>query len=601
MKKNLLTRDQVAVETTWELSSLFKNEAEFEKELKILLENAERFNQKYQTKLNNPEVIVNALNDYQTIVISLMQTGTYASLASNSDQSSEVNALRQASFNNLYQKVVNYTSFFEAELKENPNEILLEVTKIDNQYQNYINDILREKPHTLNPEVEQALATFQQVFNAPYGTYQRSKLVDLKFDEFQVADQKYPLSFVLFENEWEFEVNHQVRRAAYQSFYEKLADYQQTFASLYQTKVLTEKAEAKLRGFDSVTDYLLFPQKVSSEMYHRQIDLIMEHLAPVMRKFALLLKDIHQLDKLTYADLKLEVDEEFEPNISIQESESYILDGLKILGNDYQAMLKRAYQERWIDFPQNLGKSTGAFCSSPYGVHPYILINWTNKMREVFVLGHELGHAGHFFLANSHQNVYDTRPSLYFIEAPSTMNELIIANHLTSTNSDLRFQRWVKAAMISRTYYHNFVTHLLEAAYQREVYNYVDANKPLSASVLNQLKLDVLKQFWGDTVEIPDYAGLTWMRQPHYYMGLYPYTYSAGLTIATMAYQNLQDKTIEVDNWLEMLKAGGTKDPLSLAQMVKVDLSSEKPLLTTIAYIESLVDDIIALSKELAK
>ena len=316
-----------------------------------------------------------------------------------------------------------------------------------------------------------------------------------------------------------------------------------------------------------------------------------------MRKFALLLKDIHQLDKLTYADLKLEVDEEFEPNISIQESESYILDGLKILGNDYQAMLKRAYQERWIDFPQNLGKSTGAFCSSPYGVHPYILINWTNKMREVFVLGHELGHAGHFFLANSHQNVYDTRPSLYFIEAPSTMNELIIANHLTSTNSDLRFQRWVKAAMISRTYYHNFVTHLLEAAYQREVYNYVDANKPLSASVLNQLKLDVLRQFWGDTVEIPDYAGLTWMRQPHYYMGLYPYTYSAGLTIATMAYQNLQNKSIEVDNWLEMLKAGGTKDPLSLAQMVKVDLSSEKPLLTTIAYIESLVDDIIALSK----
>ena len=162
MKKNLLTREQVAEDTTWDLSSLFKNETEFEDELKKLLVNAEQFNLKYLRKLHNPNVIVDALNDYQTIVISMIQTGTYASLASNSDQSSEVNALRQASFNNLYQKVIDFTNFFEAELKEKANEILLAVTKIDDQYQNYINDILREKPHTLSPEVEQALATFNK-------------------------------------------------------------------------------------------------------------------------------------------------------------------------------------------------------------------------------------------------------------------------------------------------------------------------------------------------------------------------------------------------------------------------------------------------------
>ena len=106
---------------------------------------------------------------------------------------------------------------------------------------------------------------------------------------------------------------------------------------------------------------------------------------------------------------------------------------LKIIGDDYLDMVNRSYEERWIDFAQNKGKSTGAFCSSPYGNHPYILISWSSRMNEVFVLAHELGHAGHFYNANREQNVFNARPSLYFIEAPSTMNEMLMANHLLKT------------------------------------------------------------------------------------------------------------------------------------------------------------------------
>jgi oligoendopeptidase F len=141
-------------------------------------------------------------------------------------------------------------------------------------------------------------------------------------------------------------------------------------------------------------------------------------------------------------------------------------------------MVKRAYDERWIDFVQNIGKSTGAFCSSPYGIHPFILISWTERMRECFVLAHELGHAGHFFMAQQAQNILNTRPSLYFIEAPSTMNEMLMANHLNENVRMIRvMKRWVLSTMISRTYYHNFVTHLLEAAYQREVYRIIDQGR----------------------------------------------------------------------------------------------------------------------------
>jgi oligoendopeptidase F len=221
-------------------------------------------------------------------------------------------------------------------------------------------------------------------------------------------------------------------------------------------------------------------------------------------------------------------------------------------------------------------------------------------MREVFVLAHELGHAGHFTLCHQNQNIFDTRPSLYFIEAPSTMNEMLMANYLMKINDDKRFRRWVLSSIIGRTYYHNFVTHLLEAAYQREVYKIIDEGGSVQAAKLNELKRGVLEKFWGDTVKIVEGAELTWMRQPHYYMGLYPYTYSAGLTVATeVSKRILKEGQKAVDDWREVLKAGGTKTPVELAKMAGVDITTDKPLLNTIEHIGNIIDEIIKLTEEL--
>jgi oligoendopeptidase F len=326
----------------------------------------------------------------------------------------------------------------------------------------------------------------------------------------------------------------------------------------------------------------------------------MEKLAPHMRKYAKLIQKIHGIEEMTFADLKLAVDPDYEPEISVEESKKYIEGALSVLGDDYLEAVRRAYKERWIDFVQNKGKSTGAFCSSPYGSHPFILISWTERMREVFVLAHELGHAGHFYLCHKNQNIFDTRPSLYFIESPSTMNEMLMANYLMKNNDDLRFKRWVLSSMISRTYYHNFVTHLLEAAYQREVYKIIDEGGSVQASKLNQLKRETLEKFWGDAVKINEGAELTWMRQPHYYMGLYPYTYSAGLTIATQVSQRiLKEGQPAINDWREVLKSGGTKTPVELAKMAGVDITTDKPLLDTIEHIGSIIDEIIKLTDEI--
>src|SRR5665647_91196 len=177
---------------------------------------------------------------------------------------------------------------------------------------------------------------------------------------------------------------------------------------------------------------------------------------------------------------------------------------------------------------------------------------------------------------------------------------MLMANYLMKTNDEPRFKRWVLSSMISQTYYHNFVTHLLEAAYQREVYKIIDAGGSVQATNLNEIKKGVLKKFWGDSVKIVDGAELTWMRQPHYYMGLYPYTYSAGLTIATQVSNRiLKEGKPAVDDWREVLKAGGTKSPIELAKMAGVDITTDKPLLDTIKHIGNIIDELVKLTEEM--
>ena len=589
-------RSEIDINHTWDLSPLFKNETELKASMDSVKETVQNFSKTYQGRLNNAQTITEALNEYQVITVSITHIGTFASLHLNADQSDEVNLKRMGEVQLLLSDLSKELSFLNSEIIENDESVLNEAISLSKSNADYLKDVLRNKPLHLGGDIEKLLTSLSPVLDSNYGTYNRAKLADMSFPDFEVNGKTYPMSFVYYENELEFHEDHDVRHAAFKHFHDVLAQYQNVVASVYQTQVLKEKAIADARGFDSVIDYLLHSQKVDRAMYDRQIDLTMEHLAPHMRNFANLLKEIHGLDKMTFADLKLSVDFEYEPEISIDESKQYLLDGLSVLGDDYVSMIHRAFDERWIDFPQNVGKSTGAFCNSPYGNHPYILINWTKKMREVFVLAHEVGHAGHFYNAGKAQAVYGTRASTYFIEAPSTMNELLMANHLMGLNDEPRFKRWVLSSMVSRTYYHNFVTHLLEAAYQREVYRLVDARKPLSTNVLNQLKRTVLETFWGEDVEINPGAELTWMRQPHYYMGLYPYTYSAGLTIATQASEKIISGELDINVWLEVLKAGGTKTPLELAAMAGVDMSSDDAIVKTINTIGSMIDEIIGLS-----
>lgn len=600
MIDNILKRQDVPVTETWDLSDLVPNEEAYHQGINKILEDAKNLNSKYQGHITDAEQIVNVISDYEALVESIIPYGSFVELDLEVDQTNDVAQIRKSKFASISSQIASLVSFVHSEILELPTELLEQAIQLSPNYTHYINRLIDKKAHQLHPEVEKTLAALGSTFDAAYGLYNTTKLVDMKFENFTVGDKSYPLSYNLFEGDWELETDSAVRREAFKAFSKKLADYQHTTAKTYNTHVQTEKTIADLRGYDSVIDYLLFDQEVDRDLYNRQIDIIMKELAPHMRRYAKLLQKEHHLDKMTFADLKISLDPNYEPSITIEESRDYMKKALGVMGEDYLDMIDHAFEDRWIDFANNEGKSTGAFCSSPYGSHSYILISWTQRMNEVFVLAHELGHAGHFRNAHKKQSLFNSESSTYFVESPSTMNEMLMANYLLKNSDDLRFKRWVIATIVARTYYHNFVTHLLEAAYQRKVYELVDAGESVNASILNKIKRSVLEEFWGEDVEINEGAELTWMRQPHYYMGLYPYTYSAGLTISTQVSQRiLHEGQPAVDDWLKVLQAGGTKTPVELAQMAGVDITTDKPLQDTIAYIGSLIDQLEELTEKI--
>lgn len=600
MAEKLLSRAEVPKELTWDLTLIYKSEELMWNDLEECKRIVAHMEETYKGHLDTPENIVACMKELERLNELATLIGNYTSLAVSVDYYDGDNLTRDAKVNSVFSDLFSRVSFVDSEIVLQDDAVIERAINLAEGTKNYLKNILRSKPHQLGAETERVLAAYNQIFEAPYTIYEQTKLADMKFDSFTVDGREYPLGYSLFEDDYEYEKDTAVRRAAFKAFSAKLRQYENVTACAYNTEVLKQKITADLRGYSDVFESLLFEQHVSRELYNRQIDLITEKLAPHMRKYAKLLQKIHHLDKMTFADLKIAVDPEYDPSVTIEESKKYIKEGLSILGEDYGAMIDEAYRDRWIDFAKNQGKSTGGFCASPYGRGSFILLSWNNRMADVFTLAHELGHAGHFRACNGAQSIFDTMVSGYFIESPSTMNELLMAHYLIKTNSDKRFRRWVLSCMISNTYYHNFVTHLMEAAYQREVYKIMDEGGSVHAELLSQTMKDTLQKFWGDAVEISDDAALTWMRQPHYYMGLYSYTYSAGLTIATQVCKRIEKEgQPAVDDWKKVLAAGSTLDPEGLAKMAGVDISTDAALLDTIGYIGEIIDEICRLTEEI--
>jgi oligoendopeptidase F len=591
-----LARSEVPVAATWNLGDLFVSgdawNAEFDR-----VDASRSSVIEFRGRLgDSASTLLACLNTVEALEQRFIRVATFAHLRNAEDGSNPSNQAATARVASLGARLNASIAFVESEILQLPEGVIGQFLAAEPGlavHQVGLQDLLDLKPHRLSADAEEVLASLGEVMGSPSMVYNRSKASDIQFAPFTDATGAvYPNSFNLYESTYEGHDNATVRRGAWNSFSEGLKAYNNTYAATFATEIKKNVVLARLRKYSSTEEFLLQPHKIPSALYTNILQIIQTELAPHMRRYARLRRRVLGLDKLLYCDLKAPLDPDFNPGIGYQAACDLILDALAVMGPEYCNFVRTALKERWVDRVDNVGKSSGAFCASPYGVHPFILITWADSMRNVFTLAHELGHGGHFGLAMKHQRLVNTRPALPFIEAPSIMNEMLLANHVLGKSNDKRMRRFIIMQVLG-TFQHNFVTHLLEAELQRQVYALAEAGHSITASLLNQLKGNILTAFWGDTVEIDDGACMTWMRQPHYYMGLYPYAYSVGLVASTAMAGLVKDEgQPAVERWLSVLKAGGTLKPVQLMKLAGVDMTTPQPIHTAVAYAGSLIDEL---------
>lgn len=595
----LKKRSEFPENELWDLTALYKDRQDFLLAIEKALQDIDLFKRNYEGRLTSVDDFTQALIEIEHIYIQMSHIGTYAFMPQTTDFSDESFAQIAQAGDDFMTKASVALSFFDTALA-NADLDVLDTLEKNPYFSAAIRMAKIQKEHLLSPDAEKALANLREVINAPYDIYTKMRAGDFDMDDFEVDGKTYKNSFVSYENFYQNHENAEIREKAFRSFSKGLRKHQNTAAAAYLAKVKSEKLLADMKGYASVFDYLLAEQEVDRSLFDRQIDLIMTEFGPVAQKFLKHVAQVNGLEKMTFADWKLDIDNDLNPEVSIEGAYNLVMKSLAPLGQEYTKEIERYQTERWVDFATNANKDSGGYAADPYKVHPYVLMSWTGRMSDVYTLIHEIGHSGQFIFSDNHQSYFNTHMSTYYVEAPSTFNELMLSDYLEHQFDDPRQKRFALAHRLTDTYFHNFITHLLEAAFQRKVYTLIEEGGTFGADQLNAMMKEVLTDFWGDAVDIDDDAALTWMRQAHYYMGLYSYTYSAGLVISTAGYLNLKHNPNGAKEWLDFLKSGGSRTPLDTAMLIGADIATEKPLRDTIQFLSDTVDQIISYTEDMS-
>ncbi|SIT08340.1 M3 family metallopeptidase [Alicyclobacillus vulcanalis] len=465
-------------------------------------------------------------------------------------------------------------------------------------YAPYFAEIERVRAHRLADDAEKALAAHAAAFSLPSSIYEAATGADMRFEPVRDS-QGHEVGVTPSALLMHIETSHDtaLRHRAYDSVVQGLRPYQHTLARSLGAKIQNDVVAARLRGFGNVFEMLqamrlggtMAANQVPPEHYFMVQDVMMRELAPHMRRLAQLRKRVMGLEKLRLCDTKAPFVPLTDAELTFDDARELIVEAATPLGSTYGDILRRAFEERWIYWARNQGNWNGAFCGES-SAHPYVFSPFEGGMYGVFVMAHELGHAVHLYLACQDERPSNLAFSNLFIETPSTLMEHMVAHALLRRAGDdaARAKVWM---MQMFTFHHDFVTHQTEAEILRRLYTLADRGQPLSTEVFRRVSRQVLTDFWQDAVDLDEGADLYWMRQPHYYMGLYPYTYAVGLAASTL----LADRILAGDEdtlarWIEVLRVGGGKTPLELFQHVGLDMGDEAPYREAIRKVGEIVD-----------
>ncbi len=582
------TRNEMNSEFFWDLSSMFKSDEDFENMYKHIKNEVQNFK---ANELDSVELIEKTLNNFADISKNLENLYVYANMKFHEDGNISKYQGYASQVEALSIEFGTAISFINATIPLFSDDFAKEVLESEKlvDYKFMISDLLRNKKHTLSKDVESILASSRTMAEAPSNVYSMLVDTDATFgtiiNEEGEEEQLTSGNFIKFLQS----KDRELRKRAYEQYYSFYQEHKNTTSMLYSSKVKNNIFYSSTKKHNSALEAVLFDLNIDKAVYTNLIETVHKYL-PHFHKYLKKRKEALGVDKLKFYDMYVSLVEDMDKKIPYDVAKKEVLESVKILGDDYVKFSEMAFNEKWIDVYENKGKRGGAYSWGSYIGHPYILLNYTDTLDDMFTLSHELGHALHSYYSNSNQKYMDAGYTIFLAEIASTFNESILMDNLLEKTTEEKYEKYLVNHFLEQ-FRGTVFRQTMFAEFELKAHELAERGEALTTETLSNLYKELLELYFGDEVDVDDFIIYEWSRIPHFYESFYVYQYSTGFS-AALAFNKLVKEGGEeaITKYKDLLKSGGKDYSLELLKKAGVDMSTPEPVANALDKFVELVE-----------
>ncbi len=597
MKGKARIREEIEARYKWKLEDIYSQEEDWERDFEQLKLQTQEIESLRDTLGDSAQELLKTLHLLETIDRRVEALFVYAKMRKDEDNT---NPHYQTLFDRaqgIMVQVQSATSFVVPEIIAIPEERLGEFIAQESDlklYKKFFDELLRQKKHILTPAEEKILAMSADLSIAPRNIFTMFNNADIKFpvikdengEEIELTKGRYGR---LMESS-----ERRVRQEAFTGLYDSYTKMRNTLASTLSSSVKSDIFYARVRKYDSALQASLDGDKISLQVYDNLIKSVHNNLE-YMYRYMRLRQKMLGLDELHMYDIYTPLVSEFKMEVDYEEAKNIILQALTPLGDQYLSALKNGLESGWIDVYENRGKTSGAYSWGSYDSHPYVLLNYDNKLDDVFTLAHEMGHSMHSYYSNKAQPYIYSQYTIFVAEVASTVNESLLIDYLLKKSTDPKEKMYLINHYLEQ-FRGTVFRQTMFAEFEKIVHDQVEAGQALTPDSLGQIYRELNALYYGPEVILDKEIEMEWARIPHFYSAFYVYKYATGFSAATAIKQMImKEGQAAVDRYLQFLSSGSSDYPIALLQKAGVDLDTPEPVDKALQYFNHLLAELEAM------
>ena len=589
----ILNREEIPEEYKWAIHDLYATDEDWHAHLATLAEDQSYLAAMAGTLGEKGENLLAYLTRMEEMDLKVYRLSNYCMRRADEDTRNATYQAMQGKYRGVLVALNARLSFAVPEMMAISDETLdrfyAEVPALA-RYRRYLTDLRRKKAHTLSPAEEKILAAAGEIAHTPDSIYGVFANADLKFpDAVDAQGNSHPVSAGTFVR-LEENPDRELRRSAYESVYDTYGQFRNTAAAILNGQNKQQKFFAEARKYANAFERSLDNTNVPTAVYHNLIEAVHQN-TDKMHRYIRLRKKLLGLEKLHFYDIYMPLVPDADHIIPYEQAKQTIYEALHPLGDEYRAILKEGFDNRWIDVYPSVGKRSGAYSAGAV-VHPFVLMNYSGNLNTQFTLAHEMGHAIHSYLSFHNQNPIDAGYVIFVAEVASTCNEALLMEYLLGRTTDKRQRAYLINHFLDQ-FRGTIYRQTLFAEFELNIGKMVEEGKTLTAEALCAEYKRLNELYYGPDIEVDDRIAMEWARIPHFYYNYYVFQYATGYSAAiALSRRILREGEPAVKDYLNFLSGGCSKTPIELLKGAGVDMTGPEPVNQALELFGQLLDEL---------